>query len=375
MPDNPGCVPDGKVRYAVVGLGHIAQAAVLPAFKHAKQNSELVAVVSDDPEKRKKLGKKYKVAHVYSYDQYDSCLNSGEIDAVYIALPNHLHCEYAVRAAEAGIHVLCEKPMAISAEECEKMIAAAEAGECYLMIAYRLHFEEANLKAIEIARSGEIGDVRIFDSVFTMQVRDGNIRTRREFGGGTLYDLGVYCVNAARYLFRDEPIEVFAACFRSDDPRFTEVDEMSSALLRFPGDKVAMFTSSFGAADVSSYRIVGTTGDLRLEPAYDYANRLALHLTVDGRTRKHQLPKRDQFAPELLYFSQCVLDRHVPEPSGEEGLADVRILQALYQSAREHAPVAIEPLRKWQRPTREQEITRPGISMPDLVHVESPTLD
>ena len=123
-----------KVRYAVVGLGHIAQVAVLPGFENAK-NSELVAIVSDDPTKRKELKKKYDLAHAYSYDDYDRCLESGEIDAVFIALPNHLHCEYTVRAAQAGIHVLCEKPMAVTEQECRKMIDACRERSVKLMIA------------------------------------------------------------------------------------------------------------------------------------------------------------------------------------------------------------------------------------------------
>src|SRR5688500_10562783 len=159
------------VRYAVVGLGHIAQAAVLPAFANAKRNSVLAALVSDDATKLRELGERYGVKHTYTYDEYDACLKSGEIDAVYIALPNTMNCEYAVRAAEAGVHVLCEKPMATAEEECEKMIHAAEASNVRLMIAYRLHFEAANRRAIELAQSGELGDLRIFQSLFTLNVK------------------------------------------------------------------------------------------------------------------------------------------------------------------------------------------------------------
>ncbi len=297
---------DQPLRYAVVGLGHIAQAAVLPAFKHAKQNSVLTALVSDDPLKLKELGRRYKVRHLYSYDEYDNCLNSDQVDAVYIALPNHLHCEYTVRACNAGKHVLCEKPMAVTEEECRQMIEAAESHQAKLMIAYRLHFEEANLRAIELLQSGEIGEPRLFDSCFTIQVKEGDIRLRRETGGGTLYDIGIYCINAARYLFRDEPLEATAFSANSGDDRFAEVDETTSAVLRFPNGRLAAFTCSFGTADVSYYRVAGTEGDLRVEPAYEYAGKLAHHLTRDGKTKKQNFSKRDQFAAELLYFSQCV---------------------------------------------------------------------
>jgi glucose-fructose oxidoreductase len=362
-----------KLRYAVVGLGHIAQVAVLPAFAHAGQNSELAALVSDDATKRRELGQQYQVK-TYSYDEYDDCLRSGQIDAVYIALPNHLHCEYTVRAAEAGVHVLCEKPMAVTEEECEQMIHAARASDVRLMIAYRLHFEQCNLKAVEIARSGQLGELRIFNSVFNMQVKPGDIRVQGDMGGGTLYDIGVYCINAARYLFQDEPEEVIAFSANGGDPRFREVDEMTSAVLRFPGERLASFTTSFGAADVGEYRIVGTKGDLRVEPAYSYAEKLVHHLTVGGKTTRQTFAMRDQFAPELIYFSDCVLQRREPEPSGEEGLADIRIVRALYQSAMSRQPVMLPELEKRRRPTMEQEIRRPAVSKPELVHAESPHL-
>jgi predicted dehydrogenase len=177
---------------------------------------------------------------------------------VYIALPNHLHREYAVRAAEAGVHVLCEKPMALNEADCVEMIGAAQQHGVKLMVAYRLHFEAGNLQAIEIAESGRIGEPRIFNSVFTMQVEDAaNYRLQREAGGGPLWDIGIYCVNAARYLFRDEPVEVWATGANSGDPRFREVEEMASAVLRFSDARLATFSVSFGAADVSAYRLVG----------------------------------------------------------------------------------------------------------------------
>lgn len=258
----------GKVRYAVIGLGHIAQAAVLPAFAHASRNSELAALVSDDDVKLRKLGRKYGIRARYDYAHFDECLQSG-IDALYITLPNHLHREYAERAARAGVHVLCEKPMALSETDCQAMIRAADKAGVKLMVAYRLHFEAANLSALEAVRLRKIGEPRIFDSVFTMQVQEGNIRLRRETGGGTLWDIGIYCINGARYLFRDEPEEVFAYTANNGEKRFREVDEMTSAILRFPRQRLASFTCSFGASDVAAYQVVGTKGDVRVDPAYE----------------------------------------------------------------------------------------------------------
>jgi glucose-fructose oxidoreductase len=361
------------IRYAVVGLGHIAQFAVLPAFTNAGANCELVALVSGNATKLQEVGKQYGIANLYRYEEYDRLLHSGIIDAVFVALPNNMHCEYSVRAAEAGAHVLCEKPMAVTEDECRKMIAAAEASDVRLMIAYRLHFEKANLEAIRLVHAGAIGEPRIFTSAFSQQVKEDDIRLQGKLGGGSVYDIGVYCINAARYLFRDEPIEVVAQSVSSGDCRFEEVDEMTSAVLRFPRDRLASFTCSFGAADVSSYRVIGTTGDLRLEPAYDHQVNLSHHLTVNGRTKRKTFVTRDQFAAELLYFSRCVQEGEPPEPSGHEGLADVRIIEAIYRSAREKSPCMLEPLQKTQRPTPEQEIHKPTASKPPLVMTQSPS--
>jgi predicted dehydrogenase len=364
-----------KIRYAVVGLGYIAQAAVLPAFAHARRNSVLAGLVSDDPKKLKQLGRKYALRNLWSYEQYDECLRSGEIDAVYVALPNAMHREYTERAAAAGVHVLCEKPMATTVGDCEAMIDACTRGHVKLMIAYRLHFERANLGAVELARSGKLGDPRLFDSVFTMQVEDDdNIRLRRDAGGGTLWDIGVYCINAARYLFRAEPEEVVAFATKSDDPRFREVEESVAATLRFPDGRLATFTCSFGASDVSTYRLVGTKGDLRVEPAYEFTEELCHVLTTGGKPREKTFPKRDQFAPELLHFSECVQSDAEPEPSGEEGLADVRIIEALYRSADQGGrPVRLEPFRRSVRPTMAQEERRRPVRKPELVHARPPS--
>jgi glucose-fructose oxidoreductase len=357
------------VRYAVVGLGHIAQVAVLPAFAHARRNSRLAALVSSDPTKLREMSRRYDVEAAFSYDEYEACLE--EVDAVYIALPNSMHAEYAIRAARAGVHVLCEKPMAVTSRDCERMIAACRKHHVKLMIAYRLHFEEINLAAIDLVRRGRIGPPKFFNSSFSMRVREGNIRGKPELGGGTLYDIGVYCINAARYLFRDEPTEVMAISTNSGAANVRQIDESTAAVLRFENDRVAAFVTSFNAADVGSYRIVGTKGDIRLDPAYEYAEGLGYVLTVDGKKQRKRVGKRDQFAPQLLYFSDCILNDRDPEPSGTEGLQDVRVVEALYKSAKTSRAVKIPRLKKPRRPTGRQRIVRPGVRKPSLVKVKS----
>jgi predicted dehydrogenase len=362
-----------KVRYAVVGLGYISQVAVLPAFAHARQNSDLTALVSGDPQKLRALSRKYDVAHTYSYEQYSDCLESGEVDAVYIALPNHMHRAYTEGAAEAGIHVLCEKPMALDEADCEAMIAAAERARVKLMIAYRLHFERGNLGAIEVIKSGKIGEPRIFTSVFSQQVKAGNSRLKKNVGGGAIYDMGVYCINAARYLFRAEPNEVFGWNLNSGDKRFQEVPEMTSALLKFPDDRIASFATSFGATDRSVFEVIGTEGVVKMDPAYEMAEDLKGEVTIGGRTTKKVLKKRDQFAPELVYFSDCILNDKEPAPSGQEGLADVRIIRAILEAAEIDRPVSLPQVKIDRRPDLGQEISKEAVAKaPELVRAAAP---
>jgi predicted dehydrogenase len=363
----------GKVRYAVVGLGYIAQVAVLPAFRHARENSELAALVSGDPKKRKSLSEKYSVRRTYSYEQYGECLKSGKIDAVYIALPNHMHRAYAVAAAEAGVHVLCEKPMAFDEDECRAMIDAAEDHRIKLMIAYRLHFERGNLEAIDLIKTGKIGNPRIFTSTFSQQVKPGNSRLKAAVGGGALYDMGIYCINAARYLFKAEPLEVFAWNSTGvDDGRFREVPEMTNGLMKFPGERIAYFGTSFGAADSSVFEVIGTKGSVRLDPAYEMAEGLSARITIGGRTKQKDFRHVDQFAPELVYFSDCVLADRTPEPSGHEGLADVRVIRALLQSAEAGRPVSVAPTPIEKRPDLRQQFSKPPVAPPQLVHAAAP---
>lgn len=360
------------VRYAVVGMGHIAQAAVLPAFGHARRNSVLSALVSGSPKKLRILGKRYGVSRLCGYDQADELFASGEVDAVYIALPNDQHKEWTVRAARAGLHVLCEKPMAVTARDCEQMIRATDAAGVKLMIAYRLHFEPTNLRAAELARTGKLGSLRYFSSDFSMQVRPGNVRLKRAKGGGPLYDIGVYCINAARYTLSEEPVQVWASATKSRDPRFREVDETVTAVMRFKDERIASFTCSFGATDRSTFTVVGTRGRITLDPAYEYAQGLSSKLVIGEREQSKQTGKLDQFAAELLYFSDCILRDREPEPSGAEGLADVRIVEAMQKSISSGRWVSVSIPEPKHRPTLKQAAARPPVPRePPLVDVES----
>jgi glucose-fructose oxidoreductase len=366
-----------KIRYAVVGQGYISQIAVLPAFKHAKENSELVALVSDSRTKLKVLGKRYGVTRLLGYEDYPELLRSGEIDAVYIALPNFLHREFAIPAAQAGVHVLCEKPLEVNSGRAIEMIQAARYHRVKLMTAYRLHFEETLLTAVDlIHRKKQIGEPKVFNSAFSIAVDTRNYRAgAREEGGGPIFDIGIYCINAARMLFRDEPVEAVAMDLRTDPRKFSESEEAMSVSLRFPGDRVANFVCSFGAFPNGQLTMVGSKGVLSIENAYEYAGTKELTIRRKDRSKKRSFRTRDQFAPELLYFSECILKDREPEPSGIEGLADIWTIEAIIRSSESGRSELIERINKSGYPGLRQEIRRPAIGKPKLVQVKEPSKD
>jgi glucose-fructose oxidoreductase len=353
------------VRYAVVGAGWIAQAAVLPAMKHAGR-SQLVALVSSDPVKRDELAKRYEVPRTYSLDEFDACVGSGEVDAVYIALPNSMHREYTERAARAHVHVLCEKPMAVTEADCQAMIGAARDAEVKLMIAYRLHFEAANLAAVDALAGGEIGEARYFGATMSQRTERG-IRLDASLGGGALLDAGVYCVNAARNLFRVEPTEVFGMQ-SNPDSKFQGVDETTSALMRFPNGCIAQFTCSLGAARTSAFRVVGSKGEVSLDPAFVFEGERRMTIRTDDSLKERVFPPEDQFGPEIEYFSECIREGRDPEPSGEEGLADVRVLCAIKRSIETGAPVLLAEFQRSARPNGSQARHGGPVETPSLVN-------
>lgn len=374
-----------KVRYAVVGLGYIAQKAVLPAFSHAKQ-AELVALISSDSTKLSLLSKKYKVSHTADYDHFENCLQESQAEAVYIALPNSLHYEFAMRAFKLGLHVLCETPLATNVSECAELIENARTKNLKLMVAYRLHFDAANLEAVKIASASnarsllepKLGDLKIFNSVFTLPVKDRqNIRLKEEMGGGTAFDIGIYCINAARYLFQSEPLEVSAFTGTQNSSLFTEVEESMSAIMKFPQGRLASFSVSFGATENSYYELLGNKGKLRVEPAYDFEKDLKHYLTIGAqkgaKTSVKSFPKHDQFAAELVYFSNCILQNKDVEASGYEGYVDVQIIRALYESSVSGMSIKLHLSAPEQRPSKKQQISIPPSKKTRLIHATGPS--
>ncbi|MGH9403545.1 MAG: Gfo/Idh/MocA family protein [Terriglobia bacterium] len=333
-----------RVGYAVVGLGGIAQNAVLPAFKHSK-NAALVALVSGDRNKAKKLARKFGARDIYTYDEYEACLNNPAVGAVYLASPNGCHFGQTLRAAAAGKHVLCEKPMANTVEECQRMVDACRTHRVRLMIAYRKYFEPASLALKRLVAGGKLGPLRMIQTAFTIMIRPG----KREgwgfdpalAGGGALPDVGVYCVNTVRWLTDLDPVEAAAYSWITD-PRFNEtIDQHVAFRLNFPGGLVMQAVASFGAAQASFLHAHGEAGWAALDPAYPWDEARRLFGNAGGRRFDKTYGVIDEFALELDAFADCILKGRDPEPDGVQGMRDVAVMQAIYQAARERRPVPI----------------------------------
>jgi glucose-fructose oxidoreductase len=347
------------VRFAVVGLGDIAQRAVLPAFEHARRKAVLAALVSGEPKKRRVLGRRLNGVIACGYGEYDALLASGAVDAVYIALPNQMHADFAQRAMKAGIHVLCEKPLATTIADARAMARAARRSGVQFMVAYRLHFDPATLKAIALARTRQAGELRVFASLFSSPVERGDIRLERK-GRGGLFDLGIYCVNAARMVFRTEPTEVLAMHAGQGSGRFHEVPEMTAALLRYPGERIAMFTCSLNAYRGSSWTALAMKRLVRMEPAYTYHEPLVLQVRTDSGTRTRRYGIHDQFAAELDHFVTRLRSRRKTEPTAREGEADIRILDAIDRSAKTGRAVRLRQVPRDQFPSRRDARAHPA---------------
>jgi predicted dehydrogenase len=216
-----------KIGYAVIGLGRIADHFMRGSLLTG--NSAITGLVSGHRDKANRIAAQYNVpqSNIYSYDNFDEIAKNPAIDAVYVALPNSMHAEYTIRAAKAGKHVLCEKPMALNAAECESMIAACEAANVKLMIAYRCQYEPIHLKAVKLIRDGALGKVQAIQSAFGFSEVLGEWRLDKKLaGGGPLYDVGIYSLNACRYLTGEEPTDISAyASVIDHDGRFTSVEE------------------------------------------------------------------------------------------------------------------------------------------------------
>ncbi|RHW19096.1 gfo/Idh/MocA family oxidoreductase [Sphingomonas gilva] len=336
--------PARKLGYAVVGLGNYATNQIMPRLKEC-EHARLVALVSGTPAKLERYGAEYGIptTHRYSYRDYDRIRDNPDIDIVYVVLPNSMHAEYSIRAAQAGKHVMCEKPMAISVVECEAMIAACRKAGKKLMIGYRSRFEPYNRLAIELARGGHVGPTRLITTAHGFNIRPDQWRLDRPLsGGGSLMDIGIYSLNAARYLTGEEPVEV-SAIESTDraDPRFRTVEDRIDFLLRFPSGVIANCVSSYSSGH-NDYRVIGGEGFIHMEPATAYSgHRMWIRKGGEPRQRELPTPAKNQFVAQLDHLPECIRSGAEPIASGDEGLKDLRVIEAIYRSAREGRTVKL----------------------------------
>jgi len=338
-----------QIGYAVVGAGPLVERA-LPAFARAGAETRLAAIVSADRTRAEALAQEHRAA-AYHYDEFRQSLQRDDVQAVYLALPNSLHCDYAVEAARAGAHVLCERPMAVMADECRRMIRTCQTNRVKLMIAYHVQVHPAYRKLLELVRGGTIGAPKTFSSDATIRVEDPeDVRLQRRHGGGTMYDLGVAAIFVARTLFDAEPAQVMAMTARMTRRYGGDVDESTVALIRFPDDRLAHLHTSFGEEPTSVLTMFGDEGSIRLNGAYEPDRPSTLEVVRGGHREDLSFEPFDALAAELGHFSNSILRDAVPEPSGIEGLTDVRIVEAIYRSARDGRPVTLPRVARVDAP-------------------------
>jgi predicted dehydrogenase len=332
VPDPPG----RKLGWAIVGLGNLSINQILPAFARCEK-SRLAAFVSGSPDKAKTLALRYGLdeKQIYSYETYERLGNDPSVDVVYIVLPNSMHAEYTIRAAKVGKHVLCEKPMANTPAECEQMIAACRQANRKLMVAYRLRYEPYTQALIKAAREQEFGPLRLVtaESGFNIGNPDQWRLTRKMGGGGSLMDIGVYSINAARYVTGEEPVQVHAMEYSTpNDPRFREVEETINFQLRFPSGVLANCVSTYGAP-ANRVRATGVKGWIEMEPYLSYTD-LRIRAAAGSRIEERIYPQVNHFALQMDHLSECAMTGAEPLTPGEDGLKDLRIMMAIYEAAK-----------------------------------------
>ncbi len=331
---------DKPVGWAVLGLGSYAQNQIMPAFANCKQ-SKLVALISGSEDKLQRLGERYSIEakNRYLYGRMEEIRDNPEIDVVYVITPPGTHPEFSIRAAKAGKHVCSEKPMAPTVADCQAMIDACKKAGKLLQLGYRSQYETHNLRAMRYTRSGELGAIKSLSSDHGFNIGRGSWRTQRALsGGGSMMDIGIYSVQALRYLSWQEPVEVTATITNPpNDERFKEVEDDVKFSLRFPSGLVAQGTSGYSwRPGKNQYEIAFEKGTLRAVPATAYnGNRL----TLDGT--ELSVPSNDQFAAQMDHFSDCIRSARPVRTPGEEGLKDIRIIQAIYEAAKTNKAVRI----------------------------------
>jgi predicted dehydrogenase len=336
-----------RVGYALVGLGSISQVAVLPAFAHSKK-ARLVAVVSGDKKKARKLAEQFNASQAFTYDKFAECLRNPEVEAVYIATPPGEHERYAVAAARAGKNVFCEKPLAATVKQARNMVETCRLNKVQFMTGYRKYFEPSSVTLKNMISKGELGRIDIIHTLFAELRPFGDnspswLFSRKLCGGGPLTDLGVYCLNTCRWLVNEDPIAASGAVtWVRDRRRYKEVEEGITFRLDFRSGLVLQGTAAYSAAFSSFVHVHGEKGWAELAPAFAFEEERRISGKIAGRWFAKTFKPIDEFALELDYFSNCIRESHKPEPDGEQGLRDIIIIDAIYQAARKGGTVKIK---------------------------------
>ena len=322
-----------KIGFALCGLGGLSENQIAPALEKS-EHCRLTGIVTGTPDKVGKWKARYAIPDhgVYTYETMGKMADNDDIDVVYIVTPNSLHCEQTILAAKAGKHVFCEKPMEVSVEQSQRMIDACKAAKRLLGIAYRCQYDPNHLECMRLVRSGQFGAVRVIDAGFGFVIGNSDLwRLKHALsGGGALVDIGIYALQATRYLTGEEPIEVTAIETKTDPVRFAEVDETIAWQARFPSGAVSSCTASYNATGINSLRVHAERGWFGLDPAFNYSGNRGRR--SDGV--EIALPGPDLFAAEMDDFARCILEGKPSKVSGEEGLRDMRIMTAIYEAAR-----------------------------------------
>jgi predicted dehydrogenase len=333
-----------KVGFAVVGLGKIAEVSVLPAFRNCKK-AKLEAVVSRDKRKAARFARKFRAKAYYQNEEFDACLANPAVSAVFIATPNGEHAGFTIRAAQAGKHVLCEKPLAATTEQSLAMVEACRKNGVLLMTAYRKYFDPSALHLRRLVQTGDLGRVDLIHTAFSEFYLPGITQRwlvdARLAGGGPLMDLGVYCVNTCRWILDEDPREVTAQSWRNDKSRFREVEEGISFQMKFPSGITLQGSSTYSAALSSFIYVQGSKGWAMLTPAFPFDEERNLTGKIGGRPFSRKFPIIDEFALEIDAFASAIQSNTAIAPDGVQGHRDLVIIHAIYEAAKTGKPFRI----------------------------------
>lgn len=322
-----------KLGFALVGLGGLSRGQLGPALQKTKY-CRLAAIVTGTPSKIPIWQSRYNIPdkNVYNYDTMERMADNPDVDVIYVVTPNGLHAEHTIKAAKAGKHVLCEKPMEATTEKCQQMIEAVKKAGRMLAIGYRCQFEANHLECRRLATEKVFGELKTIDAGFSRSITATEWRVKKALaGGGPLMDVGIYALQTCRFVSAEEPVEVTAKFGLVTDPeKFKEVEESVDWEMTFPSGLKTTCRTNYEKGDRNDFTVTAEKGTFGLKPAYSYGG-------VRGARSDGQdihFPSKDQFAAEMDDFAQCIMNKKPSKVSGEEGLHDMKIMMAIYESAR-----------------------------------------